>query len=506
MSPFQPGDLIGGRYRLLRIIGAGAMGTVWSARNESTDRDFALKLMLPEAAKNAMALQRFFQEAKASGRLRHRSIVEVYDLGRIDSAPGKENDPRTGTPYLVMELLEGEPLDSVLRRRKTLKMGTALRLIRDVARALDVAHKQRIVHRDLKPANIYLHKTLEGTIVPKVLDFGISKLVGPTNFDAVATSIGTVLGSPAYMSPEQAAGETDVDGRSDVWSLGVILYKCLCGTVPFSAANYNALMMAIARNTHPPLGERVDGLPPEVEALVDRCLSKERDGRFESAKSFADELDKIIAAHPELPVEELLDIVIAPVELAPDDARTIATMAAERSQAGTLVATELGDPSSPPSSPSAAIRPTGSISETRQIRDPDAVPFRTPISKRVRVAAGALGIAALLGTVVFVSSRKEPPTAPTTAVAAPEPTHVEKPATQPIVIQPPAPALAPTPASAPTPTPSPSATTHAAPTTTHVAAATKPHATSAPKVTTTVKAAPKATAKPAHEGVTSSGF
>src|SRR4051812_25154447 len=148
---FQPGDLIGGRYRLIRVIGAGAMGAVWSARNESTDRDFALKLMLPEAAKNPVALQRFFQEAKASGRLRHRCIVEVYDLGRIESRGADSSDAQVGTPYLVMELLEGEPLDSVLRRVKTLPAGTLFRLVADVARGLDVAHRQGIVHRDLKP-------------------------------------------------------------------------------------------------------------------------------------------------------------------------------------------------------------------------------------------------------------------------------------------------------------------------------------------------------------------
>ncbi len=492
MSAFQPGDLIGGRYRLMRIIGAGAMGTVWSARNESTDRDFALKLMLPDAAKNPIALQRFFQEAKASGRLRHRSIVEVYDLGRVEATPALPNDPRAGTPYLVMELLEGEPLDSVLRRRKRLAIGTALRMIRDVGRALDVAHKQRIVHRDLKPANIYLHKTLDGTIVPKILDFGISKLVGPTHFDAVATSIGTVLGSPAYMSPEQAAGETDVDGRSDVWSLGVILYKALCGTVPFSAANYNALMMAIARNTHPPLGDRVEGLPPEIEPLVNRCLSKERDGRFESSKALADELETIINAHPELPQEDLMEIVMTPIELPSEDAHTIATMHAERSQAGTLAATEVSEPG--PLAPAAGEPAQASASETRQIRE--QVPeFRSP--KRVPIIAGAIGVVALLLTVVLMSRRHEAPAPAPAAAAQPEATQtqaVPTPTPTPIVIPPP-PAQTP-----PATTPSPS--TVAIPSTLAV----KPHHPSAPKTSPAKTTKPQATAKPAHEGVTSSGI
>src|SRR4051812_23830483 len=309
---FQPGDLIGGRYRLIRMIGAGAMGAVWSARNESTDRDFALKLMLPDAATNPIALQRFFQEAKASGRLRHRCIVEVYDLGRVEQLAGKPPDPHAGTPYLVMELLEGEPLDSVIRRVKSLPPGTALKLVADVARGLDVAHNQRIVHRDLKPGNIFLHRTLEGNVVPKILDFGISKLVG-LQHDPIATSAGTVLGSPAYMSPEQASGEIDVDGRSDVWSLGVILYKCLCGSVPFAAANYNALMMAITRNTPQPILERVPGIPPEVNEIVGRCLSKERDKRFSTAKEMAGAIEAVLANH-KLDRVELTEIVTAPVE------------------------------------------------------------------------------------------------------------------------------------------------------------------------------------------------
>ncbi|MFI5302962.1 MAG: protein kinase, partial [Polyangiales bacterium] len=134
---FQPSDLIAGRYRLMRLIGSGAMGMVWSARNESTDRDFALKLMLPSSSSNPARLQRFFQEAKACGRLRHRCIVEVYDLGRIESIVGKPPDPHAGTPYIVMELLEGEPLDSFCRRLGALPIGTALRIIADVSQGLE---------------------------------------------------------------------------------------------------------------------------------------------------------------------------------------------------------------------------------------------------------------------------------------------------------------------------------------------------------------------------------
>lgn len=455
MSSFRPGDLIGGRYRLQRIIGAGAMGTVWSARNESTDRDFALKLMLPEAAKNPIALQRFFQEAKASGRLRHRSIVEVYDLGRI------EQGAHAGTPYLVMELLEGEPLDSLLRRQQRLPIGTALRLVRDLARGLDVAHQQGIVHRDLKPANVFLHKTLDGTIVPKVLDFGVSKLLGATAFDAVETSAGTVLGSPAYMSPEQASGDANVDGRSDVWSLGVILYKCLAGNVPFSAPNYNALIMAIATRAHPPIESQVEGLPPDVSVLVDRCLTKERDERFESAIELAGALDRLLAARATLEHVALEELVVVH-QHPPILDRTFAP----QEQAGTLVATELERPATAPLDRTRAIdaEPPASTTAPREVG-------------RVRVLATSFAIAAVLAMVVFVvRPRPAPVVAPTAAASA------APPATSAVSS-----VSSAEPIKSASPAPSPSASTSA-----------KPKPKLGPR--------PKATPKPAHEGVTTSGF
>src|SRR5262245_49396867 len=195
------------------MLGSGASGSVWQAKNELIDRDVALKIMRPDVAEDAIALQRFFNEAKASGRVRSPSIVEILDLGQAED----------GSPFLVFELLQGEGLDILLQREGIMMPEPLFELLVGVARALDLAHAQGIVHRDLKPANIFIHTTPESDRVAKILDFGISKVFDTThNFQL--THAGTVVGSPAYMSPEQAAGQEDIDGRADVWSLGVVMY------------------------------------------------------------------------------------------------------------------------------------------------------------------------------------------------------------------------------------------------------------------------------------------
>ncbi|GAC1550202.1 MAG: hypothetical protein NVS3B10_13240 [Polyangiales bacterium] len=298
VSELEAGDVIGRRYRLTEPLGAGAMGVVWSARNEAVDRSFAIKLMRGDAAKHPRRLRRFFREAKAAGSLRHRCIVEVYDLGRIDEGE------HAGTPYLVMQLLDGEPLDSLLARLHRLPSGTALALIADVARGLHVAHAQRIVHRDLKPGNLFLHRSVEedGAIVPKLLDFGVSKLLD--RVDATETTVGRLLGSPAYMSPEQTWGEADLDARADVWSLGVVLHRCLCGALPFEGGSVHAVMMAINGAPARPLRERAPELPEDVCALVDRCLERDRGRRMPSALALAEAIDAALAAQP-LPTLDL---------------------------------------------------------------------------------------------------------------------------------------------------------------------------------------------------------
>jgi eukaryotic-like serine/threonine-protein kinase len=279
----KPGELIQSRYRLIRKLGAGASGAVWHAKNELIDRDVALKVMRPEVAEDDIALQRFFNEAKASGRVRNQSIVEILDLGQAED----------GSPFLVFELLDGEGLDAYLNREGLMPPERALELFVGVARALNLAHTQGVIHRDLKPANIFIHRTLTGERVAKILDFGISR-VSDTGHNFSLTRTGMVVGSPAYMSPEQASGREDLDGRADVWSLGVVLYECLTGTLPHEAANYNALMVRILTQDVDPVMTRKVDLPANLCQIVDSCLKREREQRTPNAEMVASQMEGVL--------------------------------------------------------------------------------------------------------------------------------------------------------------------------------------------------------------------
>lgn len=283
------------------------MGSVWAARNELTNRDFAVKFLLPELSKSEDALNRFFLEARACGQIRHPAIVDVYDMGQAED----------GSPYLVMELLEGEGLDARIGRQTHMRPADVCRYIAIVSRGLEEAHTRGLIHRDLKPGNIFFAITNSGEVFPKVLDFGISKETSSEHFDYVKTSTGQVLGSPAYMSPEQAKGELDVDARTDVWSLGVIMYEALTGTLPFDANNYNALMLCIITQPHRPAIEIAPDIPLELSQLTDMCLHKDREKRLRSTGELANHLERIYATLTQTPLtrpERHISLSIPPID------------------------------------------------------------------------------------------------------------------------------------------------------------------------------------------------
>ncbi|MCS6898495.1 MAG: serine/threonine-protein kinase, partial [Myxococcales bacterium] len=282
----QPNDVVGGKYRLEKLLGSGSMGAVWAARNQLTDRAFAIKFMLPEYAEEPTLVQRFLNEAKICGRLDHPSIVEIYDLGIAEELEG--------APFLVMELLRGEGLDAMLERMGKIEPIQLCPLLVEIASALDQAHQQGIVHRDVKPSNIFLHRTRNGEVVPKLLDFGVSKILEGRDATLEITRVGSVLGSPLYMSPEQARGQSDIDHRTDIWALGVVLYEALSGELPFPPGHYNAVLSAILTSRHRPLREVVPSVPAPLSDLVDLCLIKDRNRRLASAAQLATRLEEVL--------------------------------------------------------------------------------------------------------------------------------------------------------------------------------------------------------------------
>ncbi|HTM45122.1 MAG TPA: serine/threonine-protein kinase [Polyangiaceae bacterium] len=280
----QIGDQIAGRYRLIRPLAAGGMGEVWAARNELTGRDFAIKFLLKEFAHSSEAFERFVREAEIAGKLQHPSVVDVFDIAQTEE----------GRPFIVMELLAGEDLEAALDRKGTLSPLRMAAILSQVATGLALAHAAGVVHRDLSASNIFLARNSDGgEPIPKILDFGVSKRVGP-NFDGQSTtSNGAVLGNPVYMSPEQAMGAETVDARTDVWALGVVMYQCLTGTVPFRSNNYNALMVDIMTRPHRPILQLMPALDAEIADIIEQCLQKERELRFGSAQELGTRLASI---------------------------------------------------------------------------------------------------------------------------------------------------------------------------------------------------------------------
>lgn len=290
-SGARTGEVLKGKYRLEALIGSGGMGDVYRARNTMIERTVAIKLLHAVHAANEDIVGRFLREAKAANLVRHRNVVEVLDIDQDDQ----------GVPFIVQEYLEGEDLGTTLDKIDGgLSLRVALGLLVPVVEAVGAAHAKGLVHRDLKPDNVFLTLGQDaGTIVPKVLDFGISKM--PTNADDVrVTSADMIMGTPAYMSPEQIQSPWLVDARSDIWALGIIVHESLTGQLPFRGESPGALFQEICTTDPIPLTEVLPDVPAEVVAIVSRCMKRDPAERYASALDLARDLEsvrrKVVAA------------------------------------------------------------------------------------------------------------------------------------------------------------------------------------------------------------------
>lgn len=336
------GDLIAGKYRLEHEIGRGAMGTVWLATHLTLEQRVAIKIISPEHAGSDELRQRFDTEAKAAAKLRSRYVVGVHDHGETSS----------GLPFIVLEYLEGECLEDRIAREGSLPVGDTVRIARHVGRALSRAHAHRIIHRDLKPANIFLANSDddEQGWTAKVLDFGIAKMASDGDGAVSTTRTGAVLGTPLFMSPEQVRRASEVDHRTDLYSLGMVVYNMLTGACAFDGASFGDLLVSICTEPLPKLRDAAPWVPGELEKWFERACARNPEDRFVDA-------------------DEMIEALVRAAGLTGQraslvDAPTLIGVGKASSTAVTVPGTPLSspDPSVPPSSPADSSADPSSIS------------------------------------------------------------------------------------------------------------------------------------------------
>ena len=282
-QPIPPRGLVAGKYEVVRLIGRGGMGAVWEGRHATLGTRVAIKFIDQEYAESREARARFETEARAAAALQSKHAIQIYDHGVTDD----------GRPYMVMELLRGEPLDDRIDRLGRLPLQETARIVQQVCRALQRAHEAGIIHRDLKPENIFLVRSPDDDDeIAKVLDFGIAKIKAPADEQGVSSSTktGAVLGTPYYMAPEQARGLRSIDHRADLWSLGIIAFKCVSGRLPFEGESVGDLLVKICTAPPPVPSQAVPGLPPAFDVWFARTMDREPANRFSSAAELAEGL------------------------------------------------------------------------------------------------------------------------------------------------------------------------------------------------------------------------
>jgi serine/threonine-protein kinase len=295
----QIGEVIHGKYRVERIIGEGGMGLVVAARHLTLDKWVALKLLSAKSRESEEALERFTREARAAAKIQSEHVGRVLDVDTLAN----------GTPFIVMELLEGHDLAEELRQKQRVGVERAVTVVLQACEAIAEAHAAGVVHRDLKPANLFLSKTSTDAVAVKVLDFGISKVTrreSITEIDKALTNPSTMLGSPLYMSPEQMKASGDVDHRTDIWSLGVILYEEITGVSPFDATTVPMICASVLSLAPPKI--EVEGVPEGLVKVILRCLEKEPANRYRDIGHLARALAPFAPAQAKITIDRIMQL------------------------------------------------------------------------------------------------------------------------------------------------------------------------------------------------------
>jgi len=279
--PVAIGDVLDGKYKIVRVLGKGGMGVVMAAEHVQLGHRVALKFLSRAGARNPETLARFALEAKAAAMMRSEHATRILDIGRLGN----------GEPYMVLEMLEGCDLGALVTRHGPLAIADAVTYVLEACEAIAEAHALGIVHRDLKPDNLFLATRPDGTQIVKVLDFGISKFSWPMNDyhgrGPALTTTSAVIGSPMYMSPEQLKSTRDVDHRTDIWSIGVAFYELVSGQPPFPWRSMAELSAAILKDTPQPLSARIRAVPAALDNVILRCLEKNPGDRFDNIAELA---------------------------------------------------------------------------------------------------------------------------------------------------------------------------------------------------------------------------